>query len=396
MSEQLASDAGSFRIISFSNQTSDDRAWLKRFVDFHWSHYRGDESYIPLLNYEYLGFKLIGMTGFFEPRNLFFKHGEMRFFLALSGDRILGRCNAFVNHGHNSRWSDKVGFFGQFETVDDPKVSAALLDAASEWLKSRGMDRMRGPQNLPVNEATPGVMTEGFDSRPVLYYHYNKPYYAGLLESFGMSPVKRVMSWEVPPSNPMEERLVRVGQKVVERYGVTFETWDERPLKVRKREMFEVYNDAWYDNFGFVPFTEEEFYKIADDMQLIIDKKLFLFTYVRGELAGFFGGVPNIMEKLKPVSWCPHCELLRAIRMILGKGSTKGYRLGYLGVKRKFHHLGLDGVMLWRQKIYSQEKGYEYCDMGWVLEDNKMVTRVVDSMSAKLSKVYTIFEKPIA
>ncbi len=383
------------RIIEFSNQTKEDKKLLKKFVDFHWHHYRDDPQYIPLLDYEYLGFKLLGMTGFFEPHNLFFKHAEMRFFLAQRNGETVGRCNAFINHHHNRHWKDKVGFWGQFEAVDDQNVADALLRAAAEWLKSRGMDTIRGPQNLPVNEATPGLMTEGFDARPVIYYHYNKPYYEKLVRNAGFEPIKRVLSWEVPVMNPMEERLERVAKKVIERYDVRIETWKERPFDVRKREMFDIYNDAWTDNFGFVPFTEEEFFHIAKDMLLVMDKSLFIFLYVKGEPAAFFGGVPNIFEKMQPIPALRRWELLRAGKMLLTKSGVKGFRLGYLGVKRKFRRLGLDGVMLWKQKIYSQAKGYQYSDIGWVLEDNVMVTRLVEMMNAKPSKTYTIFQKPI-
>jgi len=386
---------GTVNIVSFSNVTHQDKKLLKKFVDFHWEHYRSDPQYIPLLDYEYLGFKLLGMTGFFEPTNLFFKHGEMKFFLAFREHKIVGRCNAFVNYNHNKHWNDKVGFFGQFETIDDPDVTKSLLNAAESWLKSKGMDTIRGPQNLPVNEATPGLMTAGFDSRPVMYYHYNKPYYEKLLYGAGFKPVKRVLSWEVPVMNPMEEKLIRVAKKVIDRYNITIETWGERPIEERKNEMLEIYNDAWSDNFGFVPFTKEEFYAIVEDMQLIMDKGLFVFVYVRGEPAAFFGGVPNITEKMKPLRYCRRCELLRAVKMLLTKNSVKGFRLGYLGVKKKFRRLGLDGVMLWKQKIYSQEKGYDYCDMGWVLEDNVMVIRVIEMMGATPSKTYTIFQKKI-
>ncbi|MDZ7315614.1 MAG: hypothetical protein ONA69_05160 [candidate division KSB1 bacterium] len=386
---------GNLQVIEFSNKTRRDRALLKRFVDFHWDHYREDPQYVPLLDYEYLGFRLIGMVGFFEPRNLFFKHADMAFFMALRDGKTVGRCNAFVNYNHNRHWNDKVGFFGQFESVNDPAVSSALLDAAAAWLKSKGMQVMRGPQNLPVNEATPGCLTRGFDSRPVMYYHYNKPYYADLLSAYGLKPVKRVYSWEVAVHNPMEEKLERVAQKIIERFDVTLEDWGQRPLKVRKEEMFEIYNDAWNDNWGFVPFTREEFYHIVDEMMLVMDKKLFVFVYVKGEPAAFFGGVPNITEKMVPIPWCRRCELLRAAKMLLTKNRCKGFRLGYLGVKKKFRRLGLDGVMLWKQKLYTQTTPFEYCDVGWVLENNELVIRLVHLMNGKDSKEYTVFEKEI-
>jgi len=382
-------------IVSFSNRSRQDKKLLKKFVQFHWQHYQGDVQYVPLLDYEYLGFRLLGMKGFFEPRNLFFKHADMAFFLAYQAGKIVGRCNAFVNHSHNRHWGDKVGFFGQFESIDDQRIASGLLHAASDWLVTQKMETLRGPQNLPVNEATPGLLTAGFDSRPVMYYHYNKPYYEKLLRDAGFEAVKRVCSWEVSVMNPMEEQLERVAKKVIERANLTIETWGARPLAVRKQEMFEAYNDAWNDNYGFVPFTQEEFYSIVDDMLLIMNKKLFMFVYVKGELAGFFGGVPNITEKMVPIRGCRRCELLRAARMLLTKGSIKGFRLGYLGVRKKFQRLGLDGVMLWKQKEYSQAAHYAYCDMGWVLEDNVRVTRLIDMINGKPSKTYTIFEKSL-
>ncbi len=384
-------------IIQFSNRDARDRRLLKKFVDFHWQHYEKEPAFVPLLDYEFLGFKLMGMTGFFEPDNLFFRHTEMTFFIAMRGESVVGRCNAFVNHNHNQRWGDKVGFFGQFESIDDQVVTNALLDAAAAWLKSQGMTAMRGPQNLPVNEATPGLLVQGFETRPVIYYQYNKPYYERLLANYGLNVVKKVKSWEVPVDRPMEEKLERVGKKVIEHYGVTIETWGQRPLAQRKEEMLEVYNDAWNDNWGYVPFTREEFFRNVDDMQLVMEKGLFLFVYVKGELAAFFGGVPNICERLVPLSWCRRCELLRAARLLLTKNKIRGFRLGYMGVKQKFRRLGLDGVMLWKQKIYSQQKGYEYCDFGWVLEDNVLVIRVGESMQdSRLSKVYAVMEKEIA
>jgi hypothetical protein len=382
-------------IVHFGCATREDRKFLRQFVDFHWSHYEKDPEYVPLLDYEYLGFSLIGMRGFFEPANLFFKHADMRFFLAKQDGQVVGRCNAFVNHNHNRHWNDKVGFFGQFESVNNPAVCKALTGAAEGWLRGQGMDAVRGPQNLPVNEATPGILTAGFDTRPVIYYHYSKPYYESLLLSSGFKPIKRVVSWETEVQRPIEEKLNRLGQKIIDRYGITIESWGKRPLKERKAEMLEVYNDAWNDNFGFIPFEQDEFYRIVDDMQLIMDKDLFLFIYVKGELAAFFGGVPNVAEYLKPIRGLRRAELLRALKMILGKGRVRGFRLGYLGVKKKFRKIGLDGVMIWKQKQYAQEHGYQYCDLGWVLEDNVLILRLGEMMGGKLSKTYTIFEKPL-
>ncbi|MCP5103883.1 MAG: hypothetical protein GY950_10915, partial [bacterium] len=121
---------GGIEIVAFSNRSRQDKKLLKKFVAFHWEHYRDDPQFIPLFDYEYTGLRLVGITGFFEPRNLFFKHAEMKFFLAYRGGEIAGRCVAFVNFDHNKHWKDKVGFFGHFESIDDQQVAEALVNAA--------------------------------------------------------------------------------------------------------------------------------------------------------------------------------------------------------------------------------------------------------------------------
>jgi hypothetical protein len=385
------------KVVSFSNQSKTDQTLLKLFVDFHWELYKDELRYVPLLDYEYLGSSLLGITGFFEKENYFFEHAEARFFLVMDGDQVKGRCIAFTNHAHNTHWNDNVGFFGQFECVDDDKVGSLLLQSAEDWLRSKGKTEMRGPQNLPMNESTPGFLVEEPNPRPVVYYHYNPTYYAEMVSRLGFKPVMNVMSYEVPFSaHSIEDALTNISKRIVEKNGVTFEVWKDRPLAVRKEEMFTVYNEAWSDNFGFVPFSKNEFYKMVDDMQMVMDKDLFIFAYVQGELAAFFGAVPNILEALALERNKRGFELFRAAKMFLTKSKIKGIRTGYLGIRKAYRKMGLDAVLILKTTLASIKNGYEYSDMGWVLESNTVMIKTIERVGAKLSKRYTIFEKPIA
>jgi len=383
-------------IVSFGYRSATDRRQLKRFVAFHWTHYRDDPRYVPLLDYEYLGSRLLGITGFFEARNLFFSHGDTCFFLAIRDGNIVGRCNAFVNHLHNSHVEDRTGFFGNFECVDDAETASALLGAAEAWVKTRGMTSIRGPQNFPINEATPGFLVDGFDSRPVVYYHFNKPYYAAMAHACGYRAVMHYRSWECDVQDcRVDPAFGAACEKVVDRSEITIEHWKDRPFATRRQEMFDVYNDAWSDNWGFVPFTQAEFFKIVDDMRLIMTSDLFLFVYVHGELAAFFGGVPNLFEVLATRGRARGSELVRALRLLATKSRIRGFRLGYLGVRKRFRRLGLDGVALWHQHLTARRLGYAYCDLGWVLETNQLVIRMAERFGAVPSKRYALFEKSL-
>lgn len=380
-------------IIQFSNQSKSDRKMLKRFVNFHWDHYADEPRYIPLLKYEYLGHRLMGVIGWFDPKHSFFNYGRMAFFLAKKDVNIVGRVCAFINERSNQHHHDKVGFFGFFESINDQSVANSLLDAASQYLHSEGMTIIRGPQNLPINEATPGTLIDGFDALPVIYYHFNYPYYAQLLEGYDMEVIKRVVGIDVPVQTPIEERLLKVTQTTMEKYNIVVESFSQKRYTELRKIMFEIYNEAWNDNWGFVPFAEDEFNRNIDDMKMVWDPNMFLFAFVEGEPAGFFGSMPNILEVMKPIPLFPRFELLRAAKMFLTKGKVKSFRQGYFGIRPKFRSMGLDAILISEAKKYTQKKGYQKCDIGWVLEDNEKVLHISNYMGGKLSRTYAIYQK---
>jgi hypothetical protein len=241
-------------------------------------------------------------------------------------------------------------------------------------------------------------MTAGFDSRPMVYYPYNKPYYERLLLEAGFAPLERALSWELPIDAPVDEIITRVVRRAREVETITLETWGERPVAERKREMLEIYNDAWSDNFGFVPFGKEEYDAIVDGMLPILDKKFFVFAYVGGAPAGFMGVVPNVLEKMKPSRGGARRELWRSVRMLLSLGSVQSVRLGWIGVKKPYRLLGLEALMLLRQREYARSKKHlRYFDMGYVWESNRRVVRMIEMFSAaERVRTFTLFQKPLS
>jgi GNAT superfamily N-acetyltransferase len=144
--------------------------------------------------------------------------------------------------------------------------------------------------------------------------------------------------------------------------------------------MFDIYNEAWQHNWGFVPFTKEEFFDNLDNLRLIWNPELFLIAYVKGTPGAFCGAVPNIVEKMRPIPGFRRVELLRTVRMFLTTGLIKNYRMGYFGVRPKYRRIGLDAVLVTEAKRYAIGRNYQSCDIGWVLEDNKLALRLMHSM----------------
>ena len=380
-------------ILSFGPE---DRRNCKRFVDVHWRLYKNEPRYVPLLDFEFLGFKPLGITGYIDTGNPFFEHGRMRLFLARRDGEDIGRLCAYVNDDHNAHTGEETGFFGFFAAPDDPVVARALVDAAGDWLRTQGMTHIRGPQNLPVNESTPGALVEGFDTEPVIYYHYNHPYFGRLFEQCDMQVIKRVTSMDVPIYTEVNPRLVRIAEYRMKKHNIHISTFAEGDFKQLRQDMLTIYNDAWRDNWGFVPFREKDFFSNLDDMRLVWDPGMFWFLYVGGEPAAFFGVVPNILDRMRPFALPFRHELLRAGKMILTKGACKGIRLGYFGICHKYRGLGLDALIYVHSKRHMQRLNkYRYCHVGWVLEDNELMKAGVASMGGEVNRVYAVYQKPL-
>ncbi|MEW6062260.1 MAG: hypothetical protein AB1600_10030, partial [Bacteroidota bacterium] len=136
-------------------RTKDDK---KKFIDFLYSHYKNDKNFVPPLRMDRE--KLID-----KEKNPFYKHAEMELFLAERDGNVIGRIGGIVNYNHNKEHSDRVGFFGFFECVNEQEVANALFDEAKKFVKSKGMNALRGPANPSVNDEY-GLLIEGFDSPP--------------------------------------------------------------------------------------------------------------------------------------------------------------------------------------------------------------------------------------
>ena len=190
------------------------------FIELSWTVNARDPQWVAPLRMSLRG-------ALDRSKHPFHNHAQVAYFVARRGDEPVGRVAAIVNQLHNEFQEDRTGFFGLFEAVDDPEVAAALLEAAEQWLRDRGMDRMRGPVNFSTNEeiASPGVLVEGFDTPPMAMMSHNPPYYERLMEGAGLARAKDLLAfWLDDPDPP--ERLVRGMERVVERMNAVIRPLD--------------------------------------------------------------------------------------------------------------------------------------------------------------------------
>ncbi|MCK4404128.1 MAG: hypothetical protein KAW02_03470 [candidate division Zixibacteria bacterium] len=358
---------------------------LMEFIKFPWQIYRNDPHWVPPLIVERKEF-------LDKSKNPFFKHAEVVFYLAKRNGHTVGRIAGIVNHNHIEFHQEKAGFFGVFECVKDYEVARVLLDTVRDWLKSKGMEIMRGPANFSSNEEW-GFLAEGFDSRPVIMMGYNPPYYLDFMERYGMRKAKDLYAYFIDKNSPPPQRVVRMAERIKQKGEITIRSVSMKNLKNEAKKIKAIYNSAWSKNWGFIPMTDEEFDHMGDGLKKIVDPNLVFIAEVDGKPAGFSLAVPNINQVLRKINGklFPF-GLFKLLWHTKIKNKINGLRIITMGVVPEFQKRGIDTLFYVETYNVGVKRGYSWAEMSWVLEDNVKMNRVLDLLGAKLYKKYRIYE----
>jgi GNAT superfamily N-acetyltransferase len=367
----------------------DDGAALRPFIDLAWRLNRGDPCWIAPLRLSVAG-------ALDRRRHPFHRHAEVAYYLAERRGRPVGRIAAILNRRHNAFHSDRVGFFGLFECEDDPVTAGALFDAASAWLRARGCDRVRGPLNFSTNDevASPGVLIDGFATRPSIMLSHNPPYYERLHESAGFVKAKDLLAFHFDDPARPPERGVRILDRLLEREGATVRPLDLRRFREDLDAIKRVYNSAWSRNWGFVPMTDEEFDHLAKEFRPVIDPDLCLIAEVGGAPIGFSLALPDLNEALAHL---PNGRLFPfgILKLLWYRRRIRSIRVLTLGFEPRYHRAGLGVAFYRRTWAVGVEKGYVAGDASWVLEDNREMCQALVRMGGSPHRRYRIFERPL-
>ena len=360
---------------------------LMTFIKFPWNIYKNDRNWVPPLITDRL--KVLD-----RQKNPFFKHNPAAFFLAYKDGEVVGRIAAIINEQHNQYYQDKTGFFGFLEAKEDKTIFETLLGTVEDWLRKRNRDRMLGPMNPSTNDEI-GFLIEGFDSPPFFMMPYTPPYYNDMMQVLGYEKVKDLHAYYLDKESLVINKMVeRVSQAVLTKLPVTLSTVKLTQLKGELEVMRGIYNDAWSQNWGFVPLTREEFEFVANDFKKIVDPELLLLAEYNGEPIGLCVVLPNYNEvfikirngKLLPFNW---------LIFLLNKRKIKGLRTIIFGIKQEYQHLGLSSVFAVETMRRALRKGYENVEISWVLEDNQLMSRAIGLIGGKIYKTYRIYGREL-
>ena len=358
---------------------------LKAFIKLPWRIYQDDPCWVPPLFFE-LNNRLS------KKRNPYFDHAQAEYFLAWRGSEPVGRITAQIDEHYDRHWGGKTGHFGWFESLDDVSVAKALFGAAGEWLRNKGRDRMQGPYNFNVNDEC-GLVVDAFDVPPVILYTHNPKYYSNFFNDYGFFKAQDLYSYRLDTTAEAPEDVVRFAETIRARDDVVIRTWNMRDFKTEMAKFREVYNAAWEKNWGDVMLTERELNAHALELRYLLDPRMCFFAEKRdGTPMGVSLTLPNLNEYFKGLNGHLYNLLPFQWYNMVVKKRYRSCRVFALGVKEEFRRLGVGAVFYYDTLTAAKRLGYEWGDMGWILESNDGMNRAIRNMGGEVYKTYRIYE----
>jgi hypothetical protein len=365
------------------------RRELKRFVKVPFRLHRDSEQWVPPLIYERMQF-------LDRRKNPWFEHGEAELFLAERDGEPVGRISAHLDR----RWDEYQGggdaMFGFFEAVDDAAVAGALLDAATGWAAERGRARILGPMDFTTNDEV-GILVEGYERRPMILEPWHPPHYKALIEAAGFAKAMDVLMWqlrmgELKEGERFDPSIHAAAEKALRDEGIAIRNMRKRDMANEVRRFMEVYNEAWGENWGFVPVTDAEVEFQAKNLKQVLSEEWTFMAEKDGEVVGAALTLPDVNQvlagmngRLLPGGW---------LKFLLGRRKIDRVRVFALGVKHDYRHTGVAaGLYLEHIKLAAMPDKIKWGEMGWILETNEPMNRAMEGMGGQVVKRYRIFER---
>ncbi len=364
-------------------------AALRRFIKLPWHIYADDPHWVPPL---YLERRL-----HFSRLNPFFRHGRWAAWLACRGQVVVGRICAQIDELHRQHYGQMSGHFGLLEAVEDAEVFAALLYAAESWLLGQGTRRVTGPFGLSINQES-GLLVQGFDTPPVVMMPHGRPWYDGMVQRLGYTVAQNLHAYWVDVCFD-KPRAMRA---LLKRYEgrVRLRALNRRQFRQELAIIRDIFNDAWSNNWGFVPMTAAEINELGTSLRLFVPDGFVHIAEVDEQPAAFIVGLPNLHESVKKLNG----RLLpMGIVTLIGDVSRRRIKTGrvpLMGVRRALQNTPLGMALAFmvinalREPLH--EHGIGEVEMSWILEGNRGMRHILDAIGSRHYKTYRVYEKRLA
>jgi GNAT superfamily N-acetyltransferase len=360
---------------------------LTSFIKVPFALHRDHPQWVPPLIFERREFLN-------RSKNPYFEHAEAEYFIAERDGEPVGRITAQVDRRWDEFQGGSDGQFGFFETEENPETAAALLDAATDWVRAKDKQRILGPMDFTTNDEL-GILIEGYEIKPLILQPWHPPFYRELIEAQGFAKTMDLLMWWIPlkQGEQFHPAIHEAAQKSLAEHGITIRNMRKRDMENEVRSFMGVYNEAWGSNWGFVPITDEEVRFQAKNLKQVLDEDWGMIAERGDEVVGAALTLPDInlvMDRLNgrllPFGW---------LKFLLGRRKISKVRVFALGVKTDYQHTGVAAALYTRHLDVAHKKGIDGGETGWILEVNEPMNRAMEGMGGEVVKKYRLYEKAL-
>lgn len=377
------------------------KADRKAFVELPFRLYRNDPAWIPPLKDEAYGLITAG-------KNPFFEHAIAQLFLAEQAGKVVGRISASIDRMWTPMAPEKgggadSGNWGYLD-AEDKGIADLLIAAAESWLREQGVRRALGPVSMSIWEE-PGLLIKGHDHPPTVMMGHDDPRYEAWVESWGYAKVKDLHTWDLDITKPFPELIQRIVASGEKNPRIRIRRVNKKHFDAEAAIILNILNDAWSDNWGFVPFTESEIAFAGKKMKPIVFNDLIRIAELEGEPVAFMMTLPNLNEmqadlkgELFPFNFVK--LLWRLNGGFSGTPQVETMRVPLMGVLKRLQASRLASQLAFMMIEYIRQDavakfGATRGEIGWILEDNQGMNSIAETIGSKINKTYRIYEKAL-
>jgi hypothetical protein len=336
-------------------------------------------------------------------KNGWFSHAEAQLFLAERDGKPVGRISAHIDRlalemPPEQGFGPGTGFWGFFD-AEDEETAAALIAEAEAWLRGKGMTRALGPVSLSIWEE-PGLLVKGHDHSPTVLMGHHPARYQGWIEALGYAPAKKLLTYELDITQqfpPLVQRIIAAGEKNAR---IRIRNVDKSRFAEEAATILAILNDAWSDNWGFVPLTQPEIDDVGKKLKPLVFEDLIMIAELDGEPVAFMITLPDLNEPLKPLKGSLFPFGWAKLLLWLRKPKARTMRVPLMGVVKKLQSSRMASQLAFMMIEYIRRAavphyGASRGEIGWILEDNQGMVAIADTIESRVNREYVIYQKPI-
>lgn len=361
---------------------------IKEFVMFPWQVYKNDKNWVPPLIGETI--KLLD-----REKSPFFEFGEAAYFMAYRDKKPVGRVTAQINHRHNEFKKVKEGFFGFYECLDDDEAAVALMKAAEDWARQKGMTKIVGPESFTIYDEVCFLVDgwEGDPPMPVVMTTYTPRYYMKQMDLAGFVKEIDWYAYMLYSDFKIKDVYLNMRERLKKRYGYTFRNIDMNRLDEEAEKVKKIFNEGWEENWGHVPLTDRQFDTMKEALKYIADPRICWIVEDGDKIVGCTVYLPDINPSVKKMNgrffpfgfW----HFLRA------KKNAKIMRGFLTGVAKEYRNKGVDIALIAETFKNGIAAGYTKAECSLMVETNKNILEPIKKWGGKHTKTWRLYSKEL-